>query len=257
MKNPSQEVIKMFDKLESRLIIDYEVRVKSDLHIGGHESTAPGEIDNPVIKDGNDFPMIPGSSLKGVLRTEMERLLRGANKKACTPNNLCEPKDECTVCLLFGGQEYAGSIRIRDAITDSPKTVVRDGVMIDRGKRKAAEGRYYTSEVVPKGTVFNGQIMIENPRLDECKYAKLGALLGTCRFFNATCRSLGGAVSRGFGEVIIVPKIVREVTPSDYLNGNYKGNVISTLTSEEGLEEGELVMDKVDQFIDDWKNYLK
>jgi CRISPR/Cas system CSM-associated protein Csm3 (group 7 of RAMP superfamily) len=280
----AKEAIKMFDVLESRILMDYEVIVKSDLHVGGHRESAPGEMEMGVLKDAEGNPIIPGSSLKGVLRSEMEKLLKGLGKHTCTPADLCPAGEECTVCLLFGGKEYAGSIRIRDAITDTRKTLVRDGVRIDRAKRKAAEEALYQLEVVPRGAIFRGRITIENPKIklkigeneEEYRYAKLGALLGTIRFFNATSRSLGGGVSRGFGEVLIVPKKIREVTAGDYLNGKYKGEEIAKLGDvkdseeqleegddakelEEQLEEGELPMTpqgRVEKFIEDWKKYV-
>ena len=252
----------MFDLLESRLIVEYEIRTLSDLHIGGHESSAPGDVDMAVIRDSGGYPIVPGSSLKGVLRSEMERLLRGLLKRACTPEDLCDPKKvkECTVCQLFGGRELAASIRVRDAVTDSKKTHVRDGVSIDRKKRKAVPGAYYTIEVVPKGTVFGGVITIENPKIDEFEYAKLGALLGTIRFFNATARSIGGGVSRGFGEVVIEPTLIREVTANNYLEGKYDGDVLSSLegdVSDEVLGKGKLPMNGMDQFIKDWKECVE
>jgi len=262
-------VVKMFKKLDKRLIMDYEVLAVSDLRIGGHGSTAPGEVDNPVIKNSKDYPIIPGSSLKGVLRTETEKLLRTiiGEENVCTPDELCKSKksgrtEECPVCLLFGGAEMAGSIRIRDAITDSPKTYIRDGVEIDRKTRKAATGRYYDIEVVPSGTVFKGEIMIENPDLKGNKYAKLGALLSTIRFFNATSKTLGGAVSRGFGEVLIMPTKIREFTPDDYLNGKYEGK--DKWKSDKGIEEmkedlkqGKLELNtEIEDGIKNWKNYV-
>jgi CRISPR-associated protein Csm3 len=257
----------MFDLLESRILMDYEVWTRSDLHIGGHSESAPGEMEMGVLKDTRGNPLLPGSSLKGVLRSEMEKLLNGLDKPACTPADLCSAGNECTVCLLFGGREYAGSIRIRDAVTDTRKTLVRDGVMIDRETRRAAQGAFYQLEVVPRGAVFNGRITIENPKLKikekEYSYAKLGALLGTIRFFNATSKSLGGGVSRGFGEVLVVPKSIRELTALDYLNGTYNGGELAMLDTVENLEmqleEGELPMtppNKVDAFITDWKRYV-
>jgi len=252
----------MFDLLESRLIVEYEIRTLSDLHIGGHESSAPGDIDMAVIRDSGGYPIVPGSSLKGVLRSEMERLLRGLPKRACTPEDLCDPKKvkECTVCQLFGGRELAASIRVRDAITKSKKTLVRDGVRIDRKTRRVEGVAKYTIEVVPKGTVFRGIITIENPQLETFEYAKLGALLGTIRFFNATARSLGGGVSRGFGEVVIVPTRIREVTANNYLEGKYDGTELSSLegdVSDEVLGKGKLPMNDMDQFIKDWKECVE
>jgi len=250
----------MFDLLESRLIVEYEIRTISDLHIGGHESSVPGDVDMAVIRDSGGYPIVPGSSLKGVLRSEMERLLNGLGKRVCTPDDLCPKGEECTVCHLFGGKELAASIRVRDAVAGSKGTLVRDGVRIDRKKRMAVPGAYYTIEVVPKGTVFRGVITIEDPKIDEFVWAKLGALLGTIRFINATARSLGGGVSRGFGEVLIVPIRIREITAKNYLEGKYDGDELSLLesdVSDGALGKGELPMTDVDRFIKDWKGCVE
>lgn len=257
----------MFEKLDKRIIIGYKVIAISDLHVGGHESTAPAEIDNPVIKNSMSYPIIPGASLKGVLRTEMERLLRGLDIKACKPDSkpypdgLCESGEECSICLLFGGREYAGSIRIRDATARTQRTTLRDGVSIDRKTRKAVEGRYYNIEVVPSGVEFDGEIVIENPGLDGFEYAKLGAFLSLVRFFNATGRTLGGAVSRGFGEILLVPTRIREITAEDYLNGNYNGNETHHIDVTDELviqlKNGEMPVKDVESYIGDWQGYLQ
>ncbi|MEA1985258.1 MAG: RAMP superfamily CRISPR-associated protein, partial [Euryarchaeota archaeon] len=129
----------MFRKLETRAILHYKIVTRSDLHIGGHTTIEPAEVDNPVIKDTDGYPIIPGSSLKGVLRTEMERLLRSLGLDICDvfDNKNRGGCNECAVCCLFGGKDLASSIRIRDAVADHKRTLIRDGVAIDRKARKA------------------------------------------------------------------------------------------------------------------------
>ncbi|MCK4823313.1 hypothetical protein KA005_46605, partial [bacterium] len=192
------EEINMFAKLENRVILQYKVTTISDLHIGGHTTIEPAEVDNPVIKNTEGYPIIPGSSLKGVLRTELERLLRGVEiDGVCTPDNLCNtkknPVKECPICRVFGGAEMAASIRIKDATANHKRTLVRDGVAIDRPTRKARPGGKYETEVVPKGTVFTGNLTIENTGLKIYDHAKLGALLSLLRFFNSCSGSIGHA----------------------------------------------------------------
>lgn len=218
----------MFAKLENRIIVKYRVLTRSDLHIGGHTTIEPAEVDNPVIKDTEGYPIIPGSSLKGVLRTEMERLLRGLGiDGVCTPDNLCHtkknPNKECPVCLIFGGAEMASSIRIKDATTKYKKTLIRDGVAIDRPTRKARKSGKYDVEAVPKGTVFTGTLSVENSRLGKCKHAKLGALLSLINFFNSCSGSIGHAVSRGFGEIELEIEKINVIKAKDYLSGEYNG----------------------------------
>ncbi len=216
----------MFERLDNRVIMNYEVVTRSDLHIGGHTTTEPADVDNPVIKNAESYPIIPGSSLKGVLRTEMERLLRGLSLNI----EICDVlgKDHggcnvCPVCKLFGGNELASSIKIKDATANSKRTMVRDAVAIDRKKRKAKDGGKYDTEVVPKGTVFTGICIIENTELGKCEHAKLGAFLSLLNFFNECSGSIGHASSRGFGEVKLNVTGINIITAQDYLDGKYTG----------------------------------
>ena len=57
----------MFAKIE----ITGEIKVVSGLHIGASDAFAAiGAIDSPVVRDAySDLPMIPGSSLKGKIRS--------------------------------------------------------------------------------------------------------------------------------------------------------------------------------------------
>ncbi len=61
----------MYGKIE----ITGEIEVITGMHIGGSsEFSAIGAVDNAIIKDPiNHYPMIPGSSLKGKMRTLLAR----------------------------------------------------------------------------------------------------------------------------------------------------------------------------------------
>ena len=66
-----------------KLKITGKIELVTGLHIGGASSfSAIGAVDSPVIKDiRNGNPIIPGSSLKGKLRT---LLAKRYNKKIAT-----------------------------------------------------------------------------------------------------------------------------------------------------------------------------
>jgi len=248
-----------FSKLESRVLIEYTIETLSDLHIGARESTDPTSIDNPVLKDPSGRPIIPGSSIKGVFRSEIERLLKsffddepikchnlavelfGGDKKEVSEGDKNNESDRNDGNEMK--KSYASSIKIHDAVAETTKTRIRDGVSIDRRTRKAEEGRKYDIEVVPKGTMFKGTIIIENPKLGDQEYAKLGAFLATVRFFNATNRSLGGGTSRGYGEVKFSITDMREYKPDDYIDGNIDGKPLE--------------LERENEFIEDWKKYIK
>jgi len=221
-------MIIMFKMLENRAILQFRIITLSDLHIGSHTTTVPGEVDSSVIKTPDGIPFVPGSSLKGVLRSEFERLLRACHYDVCMVPDVCGSKKRhnvspCPVCLLFGGMEVAGSVRISDAFASSSKTSIRDGVGIDRTTRMAKGGVKYDIEVVPTGTTFTGTIHIENLALADLPYAKMGGFLSLVDFFNATSSRLGHGTSRGFGKVELIIDSMNILTPQDYLDGKFEG----------------------------------
>ena len=99
-------------KLVGKLILEGELECRTGLHIGaGKGSLEIGGADNPVVKDSFGLPYIPGSSLRGRLRSLLEQSLGLA-----VPTELVylsrrkgqevrihqsdRPDDE--ICLLFG-----------------------------------------------------------------------------------------------------------------------------------------------------------
>src|SRR6201747_512027 len=99
-------------KLIGKLILEGTLECQTGLHIGaGKGSLEIGGADNPVVKDAFGLPYIPGSSLRGRIRSLLENALG-----LTTPAELVylskrkgqevrihqsdRPDDE--VCLLFG-----------------------------------------------------------------------------------------------------------------------------------------------------------
>src|SRR5260370_42237672 len=61
-------------KLIGKLILQGELQCETGLHIGaGKGSLEIGGADNPVVKDAYGRPYIPGSSLRGKLRSLLEQ----------------------------------------------------------------------------------------------------------------------------------------------------------------------------------------
>lgn len=95
-----------------KLILEGEIQCQTGLHIGaGKGSLEIGGADNPVVKDAFGIPYIPGSSLRGRLRSLLEQSLglavpdelvylskrRGQEVRI---HHSDRPDDE--VCILFG-----------------------------------------------------------------------------------------------------------------------------------------------------------
>ena len=61
--------------MTGKILIKCDLVVRTGLHIGGSSSfSAIGTVDSPVIRDPfTGLPIVPGSSLKGKLRTLLAR----------------------------------------------------------------------------------------------------------------------------------------------------------------------------------------
>ena len=61
-----------------KIIINCKMRLLTGMHIGGTNIfSAIGAVDSPVIRDGyTGEPMVPGSSLKGKMRTLLAKAIK-------------------------------------------------------------------------------------------------------------------------------------------------------------------------------------
>ncbi|MEM7677204.1 MAG: RAMP superfamily CRISPR-associated protein, partial [Myxococcota bacterium] len=76
-----------FDILKKRLRLTGVITTVSGLHIGAGAGEI-GSSDLPVLRDALGYPIIPGSSIKGVLRSTIEGLVRSIQRGrwwACNP----------------------------------------------------------------------------------------------------------------------------------------------------------------------------
>ena len=61
-------------QIQNRYIFDGKLKMQSGLHIGGGKATL-SYTDSPVVLTVDGLPFIPGSSLKGVLRSTVEKFV--------------------------------------------------------------------------------------------------------------------------------------------------------------------------------------
>ena len=99
-------------KLIGKLILEGELHCETGLHIGaGKGSLEIGGSDNPVVKDASGHPYIPGSSLRGKIRSLLEQFSGAATASEMVYlsrrkgqevriHQSDRPDDE--ICLLFG-----------------------------------------------------------------------------------------------------------------------------------------------------------
>ncbi len=238
-------------KIASKVFIRGQIIAQTGLHIGGNSvSMAIGNTDNVVVRNPlTSQPYIPGSSLRGRMRSLMERC-RGdeqlnpeeggfhfdSKKGEAKPGE----KPNSKIGKLFGVAADQGGtpsrLMVRDAALtkksleelskapnlDMPMTEVKTEVVIDR-ITAAANPRQM--ERVPAGAEFQFEMiltLLEEDKLEEY----LDLVCEGLRLVEDD--ALGGSGSRGYGKVkfVIGNQSVTQKTVDDYKNGE-KGSPVS------------------------------
>ncbi len=167
-------------------IIKVTITALSPIRVGAKKSPM-GSIDSPIVKIGGKY-VIPGSTLKGALRSKIEEYLIDkysniTEMKPCIPTSRntisqeerklinsgkyrsggsCEyPKTNsiCPACYFLGANGLIGFVSIPFLYTNSLAELMYS-VRIDRAKGTAADRTNRDYEVLPQGTVFEGDIEI-------------------------------------------------------------------------------------------------
>src|SRR3954465_8561228 len=85
------EPVADFHRLEQRLPLSGALVTRPALRIGSGGGGELDAVDLPVLRDATGYPFIPGSSLKGPLRSTVEALLRGADHGRAAGLWACDP----------------------------------------------------------------------------------------------------------------------------------------------------------------------
>jgi len=218
----------VFETLHKRTIFEGEIETLTPLHVGSGRPELGEErgVDLPVLRDVKDVPYVPGSSLKGKIRAEAERIARTLGYTICTPPDVADmcgskatrEEDLCIMCKIFGtasvkgGISRASKVKFRDAYPSSSieAMITRTGIALDRETGSVRPGALYTVEGVPKGTVFELEIVAENLTDEEKKLLKAALK-------SVEDSSLGGQSTRGFGKVKFVINQARIRTAKYYV----------------------------------------
>jgi CRISPR/Cas system CSM-associated protein Csm3 (group 7 of RAMP superfamily) len=186
-----------------------ELRLCSDFHSAGETR---GSVIH-VLKSGIT-PYIPGSHIKGMLRTEAERIwfsthggvrncyLTGApdgTEKNPAGVEKCKDEDGCPICSLFGvpEQEEKSYAEAKVKFTDffcsrGDNESERAHVKIRRNTGAKEERALFTEKTVARGSVFTGFILMRT--LEEAEEKLLHGALRS-----ASDYGFGGGRTRGLG----------------------------------------------------------
>ena len=213
---------------EARLHLD--ITTMGPLLVKTGYATVSGADMAPVrtYRNGQLEVYLPGSSLKGVFRSHIEKVINSIQPRvACNP--LLWPKDpgdrqlyrdfcgshltaddppyrvyadSCPTCRLFGSTEFAGRLAVQDAYLPEgsvgTKKLIehRDAVAIDRFTGGAASRAKFDLETVTAGTTFTSMLHLRNFEIWQ-----LGLLFVIIQDMEDELICIGSGRSRGLGKV--------------------------------------------------------
>jgi len=278
------------DKLFRIFKITGILKTLGPLRIGaGRGEGLLASVDLPVIRislNGVETPYIPGSSLKGVLRSGCEVVARSFGIDVCytlrdgwcgNKKGIKEHVDQvmrnkrlsfeekrrklinavsglCLICKMFGSPINGSLIYVYDSYPIFPpaETDTKPGIAIDRRTGATARGALFEVEYIKLGTAFSFALTCKNLP----NYA-VGLIFSTLREINEGRIFVGGFKSRGFGRVEI------EIEHVDLtLNGKpfYEGELSAVDDDDspvhvKNLKEKENFEDFKSKIIEVWETY--
>jgi len=176
------------DSILNRYCFNGTLSLETSLRVSS--GRASDTSDAAFIRNFNEIPYIPGSSLRGAIRSEIERILNAVGDSTGITHCILFEKDSCdktirkalkememegakiddqkirevagqklcAVCRLFGSTYYASRLIIEDALPPSDEIEkakngirIRDGVGIDRDTGAAKDGAKFDYEVIESG----------------------------------------------------------------------------------------------------------
>ena len=246
-----------------------EIILKTGLHIGGSEEAVQiGEITSIAKDPATGLPYIPGSSLKGKLRSIMEtfgkRKREGKEERVLIKRNVgtfrnpiyihcCKDLEtalNCDVCRVFGtsgergiSENLSASLLCRDASLDLTKQEIESFIDIKTENvldRVTAVSNPRKIERVIPGTKFDVEMVFQVFALGDDKQLFFPKYLErdlenlfTCMAILET-QGLGGLSSRGYGKVKFIFNELSAL-PLEYFKGEKEKNILKH-TDEKGFD---------------------
>jgi CRISPR-associated protein Csm3 len=223
-------------KLAGKYVVTSDIVAKTGIHIGTSGNTYEiGGVDNAVVKDVKGRPYIPGSSLKGKMRSLMEYaegligpddLVVTVERRNTEENihiHMCD-KRECSVCNIFGrnhGKHYkvnGDELNATNVVTPT-RLIVRDSYLDESSitdemkenldlewtevkfennlDRITSAANPRQTERVPAGAIFKLEIILNVLNNEGTKYLK--KLIEAMMLLEDDY--LGGQGTRGYGKI--------------------------------------------------------
>jgi len=276
------KAVSSFAVFQNRTWIRATLEMQTAMALGSRLSLDPVGTNMPVIKDAEGRPFIPGSSLKGVVRFQAERILRTIDRRtnlwACDPldeheicipstqnkkkyawqrskeelwkdsggndNRFCELllKYSCTACQLFGSPWLAGRVAFKDAYLTNGEDLPVMTQIRDGVGIDRDLGAARSGVKYDFETVVPGAQFRIEIVAENLKDCELGFLLIVLRMWREGGIAIGGKSTRGPGWGILKELQIHQVT---------KDNLLDYLIS------GQKVDRKEDELIEAFKSWRR
>lgn len=187
-----------------KLMISGNIEVLTGMHIGGgNEFSAIGAIDSPVIKDPLSMrPIIPGSSLKGKIRTLLARSMN-------SNPNAKHSDDDTKIKRLFGSQEEISRLIFRDLKLSNADELIGMGAVSPTEVKFENTINRISGEAMPRqiersisGSIYPLEIVYQVSVNDSDYKELLEDILTLCNGMRLLQYDyLGGHGTRGYGKI--------------------------------------------------------
>ena len=207
-------------QFQGNLVITGQILCETGLHIGGvSEGIEIGGLDNIVTRDPKTgLPFIPGSSLKGKMRSLLELSDKEATKNILQNDGKPCKCGKCAPCRIFGTPAPEKKDEKEDMQQGPTRIVVRDCFLTQESEkllqemdvtngteiksentlnRITSEANPRVIERVPKGAAFSFEIIFSI--YDDEDYTNFLGVFYSIRLLEDSY--LGGSGTRGSGQV--------------------------------------------------------
>ena len=261
--------------LHGHIVISGIISCHSGIFIGGADDTLQiGGIDKSVIRNPlTGEPYIPGSSLKGKLRSITEKIVKDAKGSPFVANRSgdggqgkvwrheCDDFDDaktCQLCRIFGAtgegdkDNYPGALLVRDSTLFNKDKLLQDGLPITETKMENAIDRLTsaasprTFERVPAGAEFEFELVYRVETLEPEGVPKNGNVTVDSARVKTDITNLlaamdilekdglGGNISRGYGRIEFKVKEFQGYDINNEEKGGFKTDDSQSLNSCKG-----------------------
>jgi len=239
-------------KLIKKLFINGKIELLSGLHVGGSSTALDiGGIDSNVIKNANGVPYIPGSSIKGKMRSLLEmKYSEYTQRTGKVDSGMDSSANDSNpdIQKLFGSvakeSDFKTRLIVRDAFLNEEvyKQMKNKTGDFEKLELDYTEGKWENNidrltsaatprqlERVPAGAKFDFSVIFTFYEESDNKLVKM--LLEGMQLLQDDY--LGGSGSRGYGQIAFKDISLSEKTAENYQNHAPSSGIVKNKTLDE------------------------